>query len=157
MEIILSELPATTTRTVKITPPGTRIEGKLSLTYSKLDMHAAAQQVVLHDKSLASTDEDGNAIESGDVYAARDQWLKEFVLEHLQDWSLKDGATGDAYPLTDEVISKVLSIEEFFWPIYRDVLDYATKAANGKSKSDQEAELKNLLNLDKNITNKRRG
>jgi hypothetical protein len=70
---------------------------------------------------------------------------------------LKDTASGELYPVNDEVVSKVLAIDAFFWPIYRDILDYVTKIANGKSKSDQEAEIKNLLNLDKGTTNKRRG
>lgn len=156
MKIILAELPNTTTRPVKVTPPGVRSEGKLNLTFKKLDVQEAAAEVVLHDKALSGVDDEGNAIESSDIYAARAEWLSKFMLENLQEWDLEDGNSGEAYPLTQEVINKVLSIEEFHWPIYRDVLDYITKTANGKSKSDQEAELKNLLNLDKNITNKRR-
>jgi hypothetical protein len=157
MEIIFADLPDTVTRTIKVTPPGTRIEGKLLLTFKKLEMKEAAQEIILHDKALRGTDDDGNEVEAGDIYAARDQWAKDFLLENLQEWSLKDTASGELYPVNDEVVSKVLAIDAFFWPIYRDILDYVTKIANGKSKSDQEAEIKNLLNLDKGTTNKRRG
>lgn len=157
MKVTFEALPSTVIRTIKVTPPGSRVEGKLDLTFSRLTMQDAADEVILHDKALASVDEDGNEIKSEDVYAGRTTWLQEFLEKNLQDWSLENGDSGENYPVDAEMIAKYLSLDNFYWPTYRDVLDYLTKMANGKSKSELELEVKNLLNLDKKTTGKARG
>lgn len=157
MKIIFAELPTHVDRALKVTPPGQAREGVLKVQYTRLTMQAAADLVVSHDLANAANDSEGNRKESGKTYTDRDAWLYDCMQQHLLGWSLEDGDTGVPYDITAEVLTQFLSIDAFYWATYNDWLDYITKVANGKSKTENETEIKNLLNSGRTSSNNRGG
>ena len=160
MKIKFAELPTFVNRALKFVPPGETREGTLKMQYSRLTMQEAADLVVAHDAAVAPTENDGDRKADkadGQTYVDRAAWLHDCMVDHLKGWSLEDGETGEAYAITEAIIEQFLSVDVFFWATYRDWLDYLTKIANGKAKSEQDAEIKNLLNSARGAPSGKRG
>lgn len=157
MKIKFAELPTFVNRSLKFVPPGETREGTLKMQYSRLTMQEAADLVVAHDVAVAPTENDGDRKADGQTYTDRFAWLHGCMVDHLKGWSLQDGDTGEAHAITEAIIDQFLSVDVFFWATYHDWLDYLTKIANGKAKSEQDAEIKNLLNSARGTPSGKRG
>ena len=140
-------------RTIKIKGPEGKI-GTVNIDLKSLSLSVAANIAIAYDIAISETDEGGDEKPLGQVYNDRKSWLKGNIQENVLNWDLKKGE--DIYPTDDDSLDKLLEVNYFYWSLHDMYLDYVTKIANGKSKSERERELKNYMTLGKPLQKTRR-